>query len=329
MSRYTCTEIQRIPLMDEGSRCEGVPTMIKGLPGWHLRPIVLALLILVSAAGMVRSQETSTVIYSTDFSADPGWVTNNPYTNHWDEARGMFHYALRDSTNTFVYKKIPYMGESFQIEYNLFPLKTDFQSSFRLGLGNREMTINQGTTIFSEFENGPYGNLMWLRVIDQANQRREVSSYGQSYGGPSVRFSDGTPYHVAIGYSREDKSATIAISFLSNGTTLWGYTLSSISNLGPMDRIYLSTIGDFENPSAVAEGDIDNVEMRIIIPSSGTTASTPFPPTGTGGGTQTATTSLPPPTSSPLPTMTSTPVSLLIALSALIGAALLVMARRR
>ncbi|MDD1662112.1 MAG: hypothetical protein LUQ49_06585, partial [Methanomicrobiales archaeon] len=241
--------------------------MIKGLPRRHLRPIVLALLILVSGAGLARSAETSTTIYSTDFSSNPDWVTNNPYTNHWDENMGMYHYALRDSTNTFVYKKVPYAGGSFELEYDLLPLRTDFQSSFRLGIGNRDMYINQGTTIFSEFETGPYGNIMWLRVIDQQNQRREVSSYSQSYGGPSMRFSSGIPYHVTLDYNREQRTAGIAISFLSNQTSLWGYTLSSISNLGGMDRIYLSTIGDFENPNAVAEGYIDNVSMRLILSS--------------------------------------------------------------
>ena len=304
--------------------------MIKGLPRCHLRPIVLALLILVSAAGMARSLETSTVLYSTDFSSDPDWVTNNPYTNHWEEALGMFHYALRDSTNTFVYKKVPYTGESFRLEYDLFPLKTDFQSSFRLGLGNRDMYINQGTTIFSEYENSPYGNIMWLRVIDQQNQRREVSSYGQSYGGPSVRFSDGTPYHVAITYSREQKTAGIDISFFSNGTSFWGYTLSSVTSLGPMDRIYLSTIGDFENPSAVAEGEIDNVSMRIISTTGTVPPTTTSSPTlETGGGTPVVTPTLPTISQPPLTTQKSTPVALPIAFLSLITAALFFVATRK
>ena len=305
--------------------------MIKGLPRRHLRPIVLALLILVSAAGMAWSAEASTVLYSTDFSSDPGWVTNNPYTNHWDDAIDMFHYALRDSTNTFVYKKVPYMGESFQLEYDFFPVKTDFQASFRLGLGNRDMYINQGTTIFSEFENGPYGKNMWLRVIDQQNQRREVSSYAQSYGGPSVRFSDGIPYHVSIEYNREHRTAGIAISFLSNQTPLWGYTLSSISSLGPMDRIYLSTIGDFENPSAVAEGNIDNVSMRLIT-SSGTPqspTSTLSPTVITGGETPVVTPTLPTLSQPPVTTQKSTPVPLFIALLALIMGAFVIIARRK
>ena len=305
--------------------------MIKGLPRRHLRPIVLAFLILISAAGLARSAETATIIYSTDFSSNPDWVTNNPYTNHWDEKAGMYHYALRDSTNTFVYKKVPYNGESFDLEYDLLPIRTDFQSSFRLGLGNRDMYINQGTTILSEFGNGPYGNIMWLRVIDQQNQRREVSSYGQSYGGPSVRFSDGIPYHVAIEYNLEKKTAGIAISFLSNHTPLWGYSLSGLSSLGYMDRILLSTIGDFENPNAVAEGYIDNVSLRVIFPSTTTESPTSSlsSTTVTGGETPAVTPPLP---TSPLPAVTtqkSTPVPLFVALLALIIGAFVIIARRK
>ena len=305
--------------------------MIKGLPRRHLRPIVLFLLILVSGAGLARSAETSTTIYSTDFSSNPDWVTNNPYTNHWDENVGMFHYALRDSTNTFVYKKVPYAGESFELEYDFLPLRTDFQSSFRLGLGNRAMYINQGTTIFSEFENGPYGDIIWLRVIDQMNQRREVSSYSQSYGGPSIRFSDGTPYHVALVYNRDQRTAGIDVRFLSNRTSLWGYTLSSISNLGSMDRIFLSTIGDFENPSAVAEGYIDNVSMRLIF-SSGTTespTSTSSPTMVTGGETPGVTPTLPTISPPPVTTQKSTPAPLFVAILALITAALFIVATRK
>jgi len=304
--------------------------MIQGLPRRHLRPIILALLILVSAAGMVRAQGTSSVIYSTDFSSDPDWVTNNPYTNHWDETRGVFHYLLRDSTNTFVYKKVPYNGESFRLEYDLFPVRTDFQASFRLGLGNRNMQINQGTTIFSEFENGPYGKIMWLRIIDQANQRREVSSYGQSYGGPSVRFSEGIPYHVVLDYSRELRSASITVSFIPNGSTFWGYSLASITNLGVMDRIYLSTIGDFENPSAVAEGDIDNVVMSSISsPVETTSPTTSSPVTATGGPTQL--TGTPPTGSLPLTptTQKSTPILLVTAFVALAIGMVFALARRR
>ena len=305
--------------------------MLKGSPRRHLRPIVLAFLVLVSGAGLARGADTGATIYSTDFSSNPDWVTNNPYTNHWDDVTGMFHYALRDSTNTFVYKRVPYNGGSFEISYDLFPLRTEYQSSFRFGLGNRDMYINQGTTIFSEFENGPYGNIMWLRVIDQQNQRREISSYSQSYGGPSVRFSDGIPYHVVIGYDQEHRTAGIAISFLANGSSLWGYTLSSISNLGYMDRLYMSTIGDFENPSTVAEGNIDNVSMQLAAPALATESptATSLTTTTTGGGTPVVTTTRPPTSPPTTTTPENTPIpSLLAILAAGIGV-LLLLARKR
>jgi len=304
--------------------------MFTGLPRRHLRPLVLAFLILASFAGMASSAETGPILYSTDFSSDPGWVTNNPYTNYWDSVEGTYHYALRDSTNTFVYKKVPYMGESFRLEYDLDPVTTDFQSSFRYGLGNRDMAINQGTTIISEFENGPYGKIMWLRVIDQSNQRREVSSYSQSYGGPSVRFTDGIPYHVVIDYDRDQRTAGITVTFLDNQSVLWGYTLTSITNLAPMDRLYMSTIGDFENPSAVAEGNIDNVLMRILLPPTGTRtpATTTSTTMVTGGETRTVTPTRTLTTPVPVTTTKSSPAVSLLPIAA-IAAAVLFLLRRK
>jgi len=305
--------------------------MIKGLPRIQPRSVVLALLILASVAGMARSAGTSVVVYSTDFSSNPDWVTNDLYHNHWDETVGMFHYALRAAGTDFVFKTIPYHGESFQLEYDLFPLNTDFQSSFRLGLGNMNMNVNQGTTILSEFENGPYGDIIWLRVIDAENQRREVSSYSQSYGGPSVYFMDGTPYHVVLSYSREQRTAGIAVSFLSNGTTLWGNTLSGIVNLGPMDRIYLSSIGDTQNPNAIAEGYIDNVSMRLIFPTAvtGSPASTSSPTMVTGGETPGLSVTGTPVSPPPVTTQASTPIPSFIAIFALILAATFFILTRR
>jgi hypothetical protein len=103
-----------------------------------------------------------------------------------------------------------------------------------------------------------------------------------------------------------------------------------------MDRIYLSTIGDFQNPSAVADGNLDNVAMRVILSSTGpeTPVSTEATTLVNGGGTPTATRTPPPRTTSPGPTLTTPvpqgiPVPLIIVLSALLGAAVLFLARKR
>ncbi|MDD1657405.1 MAG: hypothetical protein LUQ41_02985 [Methanomicrobiales archaeon] len=287
-----------------------------------IRGSLLAVVAFSLLIAPISASGTGVVIYSTDFSSDPGWTTNNPYTNRWDSDLGMFRYFLQDSTNAFVYKKVPYKGESFQLDYDLFPVQTQYQSSFRFGIGDADMYINQGTTIFSEFENSIYGNLMWLRSIDRTNQRREISSYFQSYGGPTVSFTDGTPYHVVLTYDHRLQQAGIQVSFLGNRSTLWGYTLDSISNLGVMDRLVISTIGDYTNPSSAAEGYLDNVTFQVfhdVVETTATTATTSPATTwvtvSTPKTTPAATTATPEPTAAPL--------SLLTGMVALAGALLL------
>ena len=288
---------------------------------------VLAFSLLITPA---PASGTGTVIYSTDFSSDPGWVTNNPYTNRWDADRGMFRYFLQDSTNAFIYKKVPYKGESFRLEYDLLPVQTQFQSSFRLGIGDADMYINQATIILSEFENSTYGNLMMLRTVDQTNQRREVTSYFQSYGGPTVQFTDKTPYHVVLTFDRGRKEAGIQVSFLENRSTLWGYTVDSVRSLGAMDRIVISTIGDYTNPYSAAEGYLDNVTFQIY-PETVETASLPSTTSpSTPGTTISPGKTTPPPAATPQPT--AAPLSLWTAIAGLAGAAflsLLSVSRRR
>jgi hypothetical protein len=98
-----------------------------------------------------------------------------------------------------------------------------------------------------------------------------------------------------------------------------------------MDRIYLSTIGDFENPSAVAEGNLDNVSLRLIIPSGepGTPSTTSSPTIVTGGGTQTVTLPVSSTPSAPVTVPTKSGIPVLVILAALAGAALLARSKVR
>ena len=285
-----------------------------------IRGALLAVVAFSLLIAPISASGTGVVIYSTDFSSDPGWTTNNPYTNRWDSDLGMYRYFLRDSTNTFIYKKVPYKGESFRLEFDLIPVQTQFQSSFRFGIGDADMYINQATTIFTEFENSSYGNLMWLRSVDMTNQRREASSYFQSYGGPTVSFPDGNPYHVVLTYDRKAQQAGIQVSFLGNQSILWGYTLDSIRNMGSMDRIVISTIGDYTNPYSVAEGFLDNVTFQVypdVVETMATTGvSTTIPATW-------ATVSTPKTPTAPTPSPTEASLPILAGIAALAGALLL------
>ncbi|HUK92940.1 MAG TPA: hypothetical protein VLU98_02770 [Methanomicrobiales archaeon] len=235
----------------------------------------IASLILLAACMLVVPAPAYVVgeslVYSTDFSTDPGWSTNNPVTNYYDAGKGMFHYLMVDGSGTYVNVKVPYHGESFTLSFDILPERTDYQASVKFGLGDNDQVTVQRLTMFTEFGNGPYGRIIWLRSIDLSNQRREASSYYLSYGGPTVQFSDGTWYHVVMDYRVDARSLSISVTRRNDSSPVWHYTLDQVSIFPTMNRIYMSKIGDSTNPSAIAEGYIDNVAFSIIT----------VPPTGT------------------------------------------------
>ena len=246
-------------------------------------------LVLLASCALVFPAHAAQAIpvYNTDFSIDPGWATNNPATNYWDAGKGMYHYFMQTGTNAFVNYPVPYNGESFTLSFDILPERTDYQASVNFGLGDSDQILNQYLTMFTEFENGPYGRIMWIRGIDLMDQRREASSYFLSYGGPTVQFSDGTWYHVVMDYREESHSLSLAVYRRNDSRLVWGYTLDSMSDFPTMNRISMTKIAAGGNPSAIAEGYIDNVAFSITVPT-GTpqpgNGQQPAPATSTPGG---------------------------------------------
>lgn len=224
--------------------------------------LLLAGCLLVPAAR--ASVDAGTLVYSTDFTTDPRWSTNNPATNYWNSSLGMFHYLMRDGSGAYVNVKVPYHGESFTLSFDILPVRTEYQASVKFGLGDDDQVSVERLTMFTEFENGPYGRLIWIRSINNLNERREASSYYLSYGGPTVQFSDGTWYHVVMDYRVETESLTLSVTRRNDSSPVWQYSLTSLMTFPTMNRIYMSKIGDSTNPSVAAEGYIDNVSFRVF-----------------------------------------------------------------
>jgi hypothetical protein len=252
------------------------------------RLIYLLLACFILLLPVHASPDQGILVYSTGFSTDPGWSTNNPATNYYDAGRGMFHYLMRDGTAAYVNVPVPYHGESFTLAFDILPERTEFQSSVKFGLGDDDQVTQERLTMFTEFENGPYGRIIWIRSIDGQNQRREVSSYFLSYGGPTVQFTDGVWYHVIMDYRLETRSLTLSVYRRNDSLPVWHNTLDGLSIFPTMNRIYMSKIGDSRNPDAIAEGYIDNVAFSLLPPPEtpqppgpGTTSLTAESPAGT------------------------------------------------
>ncbi len=238
------------------------------------------------------------IIYSTNFTTNPLWQTNNPTRYYWDPSKEMYHYLIQPGTGGYAFVPLDYDEESFTLEYDFYPVRTDPELSFQFGMGSGEMDISRGTNVLSKFTNKKNGKLMWLQVITQNNNLAEVSSYHDSYGGPTTRFDDNETYHVILKYNKELMNADMKVSYKNNQTLVWGYFVSFGQELHTLNRLMISSIGIYGNTDTAAEGYIDNVNLytiRDVIP-------TPLPTTAPVITTPVTTATTAPVTTTPTPT---------------------------
>lgn len=203
-------------------------------------------------------------IYSTNFSTNPLWQTNNPTRYFWDPQKEMYHYLIQPGTGGYTFVPLDYDGESFTLEYDFYPIRTDKELSFQFGMGSGEMDISRGTNVLSKFTNKKNGMLMWLQVITQNNNLAEVSSYHDSYGGQTTKWDDNETYHVVVRYNKELMNADMKVSYKNNQTLVWGYFVNFGQELHTLNRLMISSIGLYGNTETAAEGYIDNVELYTM-----------------------------------------------------------------
>jgi hypothetical protein len=266
----------------------------------------------VSAADppVASASHEKVIIYATNFTTNPSWQTNNPTRYYWEPQKGMYHYLVQPGTGGYSFIPVNYDAESFALEYDFYPIRTDKEMSFQFGMGSSEMDITKGTNVLSLFTNKKNGKLMWLQVITQNNNQVDVSSAHDSYGGPTTNYEDNQTYHVVVRYNKELKNGDIKVSYKSNQTVVWGYYVNLAQELHTLNRLMISSVGMYGNTESVAEGFIDNVElstMREVIP-------TPTTPTPTITTPVTTATTIPA-TTTPAPTKSpGSPVTLILAL---------------
>lgn len=288
--------------------------------------ISMFLLLVIFSAGITfpsLAAETTQkmILYQSDFSENPDWITNSPTRYYWDPALQMFHFKAEGGTNGYAFFPVKYDHQTFYLDYDVIILSSEKNSAFRFGLISAEMDFSRGTNVISCFENGKYGKLISLRVIDQNSMLHESTSYYSSYCGEvtgcnTVEFMENTTYHVTVRYNRNLQNADIKVTEKESGNLVWGYFVNVGRDLFFMDRLAITTRGDYAF-GPFTEGYIDNVELVAYTPVE-ITPTTPTPAT-----TPVATT---PPTTaptSPTPTPTTTPLPVLLPLVAIGFSALL------
>ena len=281
------------------------------IPFFRVSILLLAAILMILP---VSAYEEKIVIYSSDFSKDPGFITNNPSRYYWDVDNQQYHFETEGGTNGYAFIPVELGTEPFTLEYdiNISSIKKD--GAVRFGVTNTDMDISKAANILGIFDNGQYGMLMGLQVIDQSNHKYETNSLYSSYCGQQTdcetkQYEENVTYHVAIKYNKQLRQADIKVTEKKSGGLTWGFYVPLGQEVQSLNRLAITTKGDYMLDNW-AVGYIDNVELaayREVIPTVETTVPTTVPTTI--------------PTTTPTPTPTESPLSLHLAWGALMLAA--------
>ena len=262
------------------------------------------------------------LVYSSDFSSDPGFTTNNPSRYYWDVANQTYHFETEGGTNGYSFIPVDLDNGPFTLEYDINISSIQKGGAVRFGLTTTDMDISKAASVLSVFDNGQYGRLMGLQVIDQNNHIYETKSLNSVYCGDmkdcdTKQYEENVTYHVQVRYNKQLRQANIKVTDPTEAL-LWGFYVPLGQDLLSLNRLAITTKGDYTLENN-AIGFIDNVTLhtyREIIP---TTEPTTIPTTE--------------PTTVPettvIPTTTEAPLSPFIPLGCLLLAGILVASRKK
>lgn len=204
------------------------------------------------------------VIYTTDFATDPGWITNNAARLYWDSAAETYH-ASQENVNgggDYAYQEVDYQGQSFQLQWDMLPTAVDYAADTDFGLfDSTNITGDTGGQFikagFHTEDRGRTFSISWGR----GDQVEAVYS-------TSPQWSPGTWYTLVLTYDAEAATLHGEITERATGAPVASMDLSDVEPFdADMNRLGSSGVrlnGSYQAPGAEWFGEIDNVSLTSL-----------------------------------------------------------------
>jgi hypothetical protein len=225
--------------------------------------LALVLVTVVVMFGSFAHADAWQTIYSTDFSSDPGWITNDPSRYFWNS--GTHDYAVKPVIlSTGGYYGVHDVGSnpgSFRFTYDIKPLQCDWAGTINFGLFGTNLEVS-GNCVYIRFLNDTAGGLHPHMYADNGVGCQEINDYGHN-------FSLGTWYHVEAEYDSLSQNLLANLTYRDTGVY---FTSMSLPNVGPFspDMTWLGSsnyTSGANSPSyfgAQGIGTIDNVTFEVV-----------------------------------------------------------------
>jgi len=203
--------------------------------------------------GILEPAENWQIVYQTDFSSDPGWITSWPDRYVWDPATGT--YCFSHIMYTYSYVPIAYDPTlKYKLEFDINLTQCEWGSYFNLGLWDADMLTKGPTHWHVRYHHVDEGNSAC--IVYWTN---DLSGGGDS---PIMPFALNTWYHNKAIYDPTSDMFTLEITRKDDGVLLGTYTLAAVGEFLNIERLGISctqsTYGD-----RLQAGCIDNVVLSV------------------------------------------------------------------
>ena len=221
---------------------------------------------MVLTIGAVGLCSAATIPYSTDFSTDPGWVTDQPSNYYWDAGSQSYHIRAENlapgyKPSRYSYKLLDEGVSSFELQWDVDVVSCDWSAGLPFGIYDNQLGDWYGVSDFVEVH--PVvadGGRFWAMTLAAGGEYRETSShydwsFNKAYTCKMVYDSD--LLNVSVQIKTEDQQLIWASNLSVPGTGFNNdlkYLGSSRNGVGDYGYIGFSS-------STVSEGYIDNVYL--------------------------------------------------------------------
>jgi hypothetical protein len=157
------------------------------------------------------------VIYSEDFSSDPGWTTDDSAKLGWDSASGTYHGRQVNTEGTYAFKKVEGIdfSKAWRFEFDSIVNSNQWSAGLTIGLFDSQLQF-------------PYGNIIDFGTSDNGQCIQLRNGPVSEVWTNSPAWSTGTRYHSVMEYNPIAQQVTAVISNRDTGEFFLSLTSNGV-----------------------------------------------------------------------------------------------------
>jgi len=223
-----------------------------------LLSVTVAILVLVSVQS--RSIAGWSTVYSTDFSTDPGWTTNNASHYHWDSGSQGYYQERVNGSREYAYVEISGLvpDRRWRLETDIRPISNDWAANSGVRLFDADMRFGQPAYFGIDFARTGAGRIPYLLYSSSGDTGEgQVPFLGST-------FDYGAWYHTSVEWNPSTSQLHSAVTRKADGSILGERTVTVPGDFNAASRLAISTIDHTYASGATAIAYIDNVRLSTL-----------------------------------------------------------------